>query len=452
MQLAKLKFVKEDAGGALRATVGGVLLGTEEPARWLPDAHIQAVCYGGALMDGNQQQDAQDINGPLDVQIKEAARFVQRNRRVAAHKDPERRDVPQYSARAVFEAVVHRDYAVSGSHIRLFMFNDRLELYSPGGLGNSMQVEDLRTSQFTRNQLLASRLGQCPVEETVGAGERRYFIERRGEGIGVIEEETFALAGRRPVFELIGERELKLTLPAASPPLPEGIAMRVEVTEAASGKPLADAHVLALYPNKTSLEGHTNALGRADFLLHSHVPMTVFCAAPGYSAAVVTEQVPNGTVSLKTEGGSRWRIAHHRQPHRPAARHSRVLESDPRPPRPHVPLRGQHRRQRRHGAAGPLRPQRTPAPHRRPRRNRHVVISRDAGRVLHLRLSHREGRVGEPQRRVVVGFVSVRRRLPFRKQVVDQCRHAVFACGTNRLIRFLAIVCRLVTGAFRMRG
>ena len=85
--------------------------------------------------------------------------------------------------------------------------------------------------------------------------------------------------------------------------------MRVEVTEAASGKPLADAHVLALYPNKTSLEGHTNALGRADFLLHSHVPMTVFCAAPGYSAAVVTEQVPNGTVSLKlkaaADGGSR---------------------------------------------------------------------------------------------------------------------------------------------------
>ena len=313
VQLAKLKFVKEDAGGALRATVGGVLLGTEEPARWLPDAYIQAVCYGGALMDGNRQQDAQDISGPLDVQIKEAARFVQRNRRVAAHKDPQRRDVPQYSARAVFEAVVnavvHRDYAVSGSHIRLFMFNDRLELYSPGGLGNSMQVEDLRTSQFTRNQLLASRLGQCPVEETVGAGERRYFIERRGEGIGVIEEETFALAGRRPVFELIGERELKLTLPGASPPLPEGIAMRVEVTEAASGKPLADAHVLALYPNKTFLEAHTNVLGQADFLLHSHVPMTVFCAAPGYSAAVVTEQVPNGAVSLQldaaADGGSR---------------------------------------------------------------------------------------------------------------------------------------------------
>ena len=323
IQLGKLKFVKEDAAGALRATVGGVLLGAEDPREWLPNAYVQAVRYDGSRLDGNRQLDAQDIGGPLDAQIKEAMRFVLRNRRVAAHKDPQRRDVPEYSERAVFEAlvnaVVHRDYAVSGSHVRLFMFDDRLELYSPGGLANSMTVEDLRTSQFTRNQLLASRLGQCPVEDTAGAGERRYFIERRGEGIGVIEEETFALAGRKPVFELIGERELKLTLPAASPPLPDGIALRVEVASATSRQPLADAHVLVLYPNKTFREARTDAFGHADFLLHSRVPMTVFCAAPGHKAVVVTDRVPNGRLAVALEavpnGGSA--IIAHRTGHLP---------------------------------------------------------------------------------------------------------------------------------------
>ena len=173
-------------------------------------------------MDGDRQLDALDISGPLDRQIRDTMRFVVRNRRVAARKRPARQDLPQYSERAVFEAVVnavvHRDYAVRGSKIRLFMFDDRLELYSPGGLCNSMTTEDLRTSQFTRNELLASRLGQCPVGEVPGAGGRRYFIERRGEGIAVIEDETFSLSGQKPVFELIGERELKLVLPAASPP------------------------------------------------------------------------------------------------------------------------------------------------------------------------------------------------------------------------------------------
>ena len=251
---------------------------------------LKAVCYDSGKMDGNRQLDAQDIAGALDQQIRDAMRFVIRNRKVAARKQPARTDFPQYSDRAVFEAVVnavvHRDYAISGSRIRLFMFDDRLELYSPGGLSNSLQIEDLRTSQFTRNELLASRLGQCPVGDVPGSGGRRYFIERRGEGIGVIEDETFAVAGRKPLFELIGERELKLTLPAAKPPLPEGLAARVAVRREDSDEPLRDVHVLLVYPNKTYLETRTDPFGFADFELHSRLPMTVLCAAPGFLASV----------------------------------------------------------------------------------------------------------------------------------------------------------------------
>ena len=305
--LAKLKFVKEDAAQVLRATVGGVLLASRDPRECLPNAFIQAVCYSGTRLDGNQQLDAQDITGPLDQQIRDAVRFVVRNRRVAARKEPARRDVPQYSERAVFEAlvnaVVHRDYAVSGSKIRLFMFDDRLELYSPGGPGNSMTVEDLATSQFTRNELLASRLGQCPVGEVAGAGDRKYFIERRGEGVGVIHDETFALAGRKPLFELLGERELRLVLPAASPPMPEGVAARVAVVHDDTGQPLPDVGVLMVYPNKIYRQAHTDAFGHADFNLYAELPMTVFCAAPGFAAQVVSDCRPaseaDGTVDVR---------------------------------------------------------------------------------------------------------------------------------------------------------
>ena len=301
--LTKLKFVKDDRHGALRATVGGVLLAADDPREWLPNAYVQAVCYDGTRQDGDRQLDAQDIGGPLDRQIRDAMRFVVRNRRVAARKQPDRSEVPQYNERAVFEAVVnavvHRDYAVSGSKIRLFLFDDRLELYSPGGLCNSMTTEDLRTSQFTRNELLASRLGQCPVGDVPGSGGREYFIERRGEGIGVIEDETFALAGRKPIFELIGERELKLVLPAASPPLPEGIAARVAVRHHATGKPLRGIHVLLIYPNKTYREERTDAFGHADFELHTRLPMTVLCAGPGFMAWVAGDQEPNGALDVR---------------------------------------------------------------------------------------------------------------------------------------------------------
>ena len=52
--LAKLKFLKDDRHGAQRATVGGILLAAEDPREWLPNAYIQAVCYGSGKMDGNR--------------------------------------------------------------------------------------------------------------------------------------------------------------------------------------------------------------------------------------------------------------------------------------------------------------------------------------------------------------------------------------------------------------
>ena len=96
--LAKLKFIKSQQG-TQNATVAGVLLATDDPRDWLPNAYIQAVCYAGDRMDGDQQIDAQDITGPLDEQIRQAVRFVARNRRVAARKLPARQEVPQFSER-----------------------------------------------------------------------------------------------------------------------------------------------------------------------------------------------------------------------------------------------------------------------------------------------------------------------------------------------------------------
>ena len=55
VQLAELMFVKEDAAGVLRATVGGLLPGAERPQRRLPNAYIQAVRYDSRRMEGSRQ-------------------------------------------------------------------------------------------------------------------------------------------------------------------------------------------------------------------------------------------------------------------------------------------------------------------------------------------------------------------------------------------------------------
>ena len=215
--LKRRLLVKE--GQNYRASVAGVLMCYHKPDDFLYNSFIQAVYYSGIQKDANYQIDAKDFNGPLDRQIVDAFTFVQIYNRVSARKEIGRIDRPQYSMRAVFEAlvnaVVHRDYSKTGSKIRLFMFADRLELWSPGALANTLTVEDLPYNQATRNELLARLLSETALDDDMEAKvTRQHFLERRGEGVGIIMNESEKLSGKIPRYELISE-ELRLTIFAA---------------------------------------------------------------------------------------------------------------------------------------------------------------------------------------------------------------------------------------------
>lgn len=208
-------------GREIRASVAGVLMCHETPDDFLYNSFIQAVYYSGKEKDANYQIDAKDFKGPLDQQIIDAFKFVQKHNEVSARKEIGRIEHPQYSMRAVFEAIVnaavHRDYSKSGSKIRLFMFRDRLELYSPGALANTVTIDKLRYSQATRNELLSRLLSEITLEDDVGKQvKRRHFLERRGEGVGIILNESEQLSGKTLVYELFNE-ELCLTIFAAKP-------------------------------------------------------------------------------------------------------------------------------------------------------------------------------------------------------------------------------------------
>ena len=309
MQLAKLGLLGDDDAGVIRATVAGVLLATERPDKYIPGAVIEAVRYRGTVPGKASQHDAATIVGPLDRQIREAVQFARLNTRVAAHKAPGRVEIPQFGPKAVFEAIVnaavHRDYSMENARIRMFIFDDRMELYSPGALVNTLSLDGMRARQATRNEAVASLLRMIRVGDIEGAGDRQYFLELRGEGVPVIYEQTRELTGQDPEYELVDGAELRLTLPSAKPPV-EGIAGEVLVT--ADGQPLAGARVVAHYPNKTWMEATTDTFGRAAFGFHEDLPITVHCAAPGHAGHVERGWRPPAPlcIGLRTlqEGGS----------------------------------------------------------------------------------------------------------------------------------------------------
>ena len=292
--LGKMALWAIDEAGVVRATVAGVLLCTRNPEQWLPNARITATRYRGRDR-ASDQIDAQSITGPLNRQIADAVAFAIRNMHVAARKTPARVDMPQYSDKALFEALVnavaHRDYSMRGSKIRLSMFEDRLEIQSPGSLPNNLRVESMAARQATRNEVLVSVLGRMPVGGIRGSEDRSYFMESRGDGVFIILRETRELCGKLPEYRLINDSEVCLVIPAAAQ---EKSSARAVISVLSSGRPLPGAELLVLFPNKTWKHAVTDDEGTAAIELHmTHLPMTVFAGALGHAAHLEREWVPN---------------------------------------------------------------------------------------------------------------------------------------------------------------
>lgn len=166
----------------------------------------------------NYQLDAADISGSLDAQVRNVCSFVRKNMRIGASKAEGRTDHPQYDMPAVFEAVVnavaHRDYSIYGSKIRLRMFADRLELFSPGALANTMDVESLPVRQSARNEAIASLLAKIQITDNdswIGSS-RQAMMDKRGEGVSVILDRSERNAGIPPAYALHDDSELQLTI------------------------------------------------------------------------------------------------------------------------------------------------------------------------------------------------------------------------------------------------
>ena len=220
--LLKLKLLTQDDDGKICPSVSGILMACRQPQEFLTNAFIQAVAYRGTERNAAYQEDARDIVGPLDVQIEEAYEFVKKNMRVYAVKEPARREIPQFAMQAVFEALVnavaHRDYSIQNSKVRLHMFADRLEIFSPGAIPNTMTIESLPLRQVARNELLTSLLARCPVPFADYQGDRNFLMDKRGEGVPIILSESKKLSGRVPEYRQIDDTELLLTIFAKERP------------------------------------------------------------------------------------------------------------------------------------------------------------------------------------------------------------------------------------------
>ncbi len=161
------------ADDTLAPTYAGILLFGRDPQRFLRSAEIIAVRYRTPHMVDVFERE--DLGGTLVDQIRLAEAFVgQHMRRVTRITGMTREDQPEYPISVVREAIVnavaHRDYTVRGEGIRLLLFADRLEVYSPGRLPGHVTLDNLLTERYSRNEAIVQVLSDLGYIERLGYG------------------------------------------------------------------------------------------------------------------------------------------------------------------------------------------------------------------------------------------------------------------------------------------
>ena len=258
---------------------------------------------------------------PLDNVAIRTLRFVVANRCTSRPtRTPLRTDVP-LSERAVFEAVVNAvvHARLRGvRRIRCSCSTDRLELYSPGGLCNSMTTDDLR--RVPRNELLASRLGQCPVRLIVPGGGRGTSSNDANEPSSRTRRSPLPAGGRSS--RLVGERGTEgRSSGMPGRPNAEGVAASVVVTHWSTRERRLPRSVDVLMLSQQDLSrGQDLTPSGAPFELHAKLrAMTVLCGRSRSPRRPMARdyQLRPGFAGACTEGahasGAGRRFADHRQ-------------------------------------------------------------------------------------------------------------------------------------------
>ena len=166
----------------MRPTVVGLLLFGKEPQHYLPQANLVFVRFVGTEPRGPEGLPGygrrEEVGGALPRLIERAWQIVWSEMRVEAVVRglvrEERTEYPPFPVReALVNAVAHRDYRLHGRRIEIRMFDDRLEVISPGGLPGYMTLDNLVDEHYARNPRLVDGLFQWGFIETLGLGVDR---------------------------------------------------------------------------------------------------------------------------------------------------------------------------------------------------------------------------------------------------------------------------------------
>jgi ATP-dependent DNA helicase RecG len=196
--LLRARELAVDEGDALRVNMAGVLLFAHRPQHWHPRCGIRVVKWEGTeRRTGAQLNVVKDriFELPLPTLLDQTFDFVGTLLREFTRLGPDGKFVttpelpPFVWQEAITNAVVHRSYGVRGRQTEVFLFDDRLEVISPGELPGSLRAETLRGSHLSRNPRIVRVMAELRYVRDFGEGIDRMFREMETAGLPAPEYE-----------------------------------------------------------------------------------------------------------------------------------------------------------------------------------------------------------------------------------------------------------------------
>lgn len=174
-------------------TIASILLFAANPQVWLPEAAVRVLRYQGTERGTGARQRLLDdvrIEGPIPRQLVDARQAILDRLPTRQALGPDGRFgrvglVPQDAwLEGLVNAVIHRSYSVGGDHIRVEIFDDRVEIESPGRFpGIAQSADPRRMTRFARNPRIARVCADLHFGQELGEGVRRMFEEMRLAGL-----------------------------------------------------------------------------------------------------------------------------------------------------------------------------------------------------------------------------------------------------------------------------
>lgn len=170
-------------------TKAAVLLFGEHPQKHVPGAVVQLVRRAGVGPGPGPTRTRQELEGPLPKLLDEVIAFIERN--TSGHETVvarRRTRVPEYPEPVVREAVLnalaHRDYGLAGATVDVTVWDDRIEVRSPGSLPGHITIDNMREEHYSRNRRIMSVLKALGLVEEYGEGVDRMFREMEARLMG----------------------------------------------------------------------------------------------------------------------------------------------------------------------------------------------------------------------------------------------------------------------------